>query len=169
VSTLVIPPWYRHLWPWLLMLGPAVAVLGGATTLWLAVVSDDGLVADDYYKQGLAVNRVLSREQRAKALGYRARVSFLDGIRVRLTATENLASTGRLKLLLVHPTQKASDASWFLNLDARGDYVAATRPANAASWRGRRTLILEDEAQTWRLVGDMDTGRTQEVELTATK
>ena len=50
-------PWYRHLWPWLLIAPPLAAVLGGAATLWLAIASDDGLVAKDYYKQGLAVSK----------------------------------------------------------------------------------------------------------------
>ena len=41
-------PWYRHPWPWILMSGPFVVVVAGVITLYLAVVSDDGLVDDDY-------------------------------------------------------------------------------------------------------------------------
>ena len=33
-------PWYRHRWPWLLMLGPFVVVVAAAITLWLAVRSN---------------------------------------------------------------------------------------------------------------------------------
>ena len=29
-------PWYRHLWPWLLMLPPLASVIGGIVTLILA-------------------------------------------------------------------------------------------------------------------------------------
>ncbi|MBK6357531.1 MAG: FixH family protein [Betaproteobacteria bacterium] len=39
----------------MLIAGPATVVVAGFITLWMAVVSDDGLVTDDYYKQGLAV------------------------------------------------------------------------------------------------------------------
>jgi hypothetical protein len=35
-------PWYRHRWPWLLMLGPAIVVIAGVATLALAIVTDDG-------------------------------------------------------------------------------------------------------------------------------
>ena len=62
-------PWYRELWPWLLMAGPAIVVVAALATAYLAVSSDDGVVADDYYKRGLVINRVLEREQRAAALG----------------------------------------------------------------------------------------------------
>ena len=62
-------PWYREPWPWLLMLGPAGAIIAGAFTVWLAVVHEDGLVADDYYKQGLAINKVIRRQSQAVQLG----------------------------------------------------------------------------------------------------
>ena len=61
--------WYREPWPWILMAAPAAAVLAGAITIGLSVHSFDGLVAEDYYKQGLAVNQRLARLQAAEALG----------------------------------------------------------------------------------------------------
>lgn len=39
-------PWYRHPWPWLLMLGPAVVVVAGITTLVIAIATADVLVSD---------------------------------------------------------------------------------------------------------------------------
>ena len=52
-------PWYRHRWTWGLMAGPAIVLVAGAVTMVLAIRSDDGLVARDYYKRGLMINRVL--------------------------------------------------------------------------------------------------------------
>ena len=40
------------------MIAPAAAVVGGAVMLWLALTTYDGLVSDDYYKEGLAINQV---------------------------------------------------------------------------------------------------------------
>ena len=76
-------PWYKERWPWLLMAGPAIVVVAGFITAWLAVVSDDGLVADDYYKQGLAVNQRLQRDHYASQLGLRADV-MRSGDQIRL-------------------------------------------------------------------------------------
>lgn len=45
-STAAAVPWYRHRWPWLLMAGPAVVVVAGVFTAWLAISRADALVAD---------------------------------------------------------------------------------------------------------------------------
>lgn len=52
-----VAPWYRHRWPWLLIAGPAIVVIAGIATAVIAHRSDDGVVAEDYYKRGLLVNR----------------------------------------------------------------------------------------------------------------
>ena len=62
-------PWYKERWTWLLMLMPATAIVAGFITLWLAITSFDGLVADDYYKQGLAINQTLARANAAQERG----------------------------------------------------------------------------------------------------
>ena len=65
--TSTIDPCYRHRWPWLLMLGPFIVVVAAAVTVYLAVISNDGLVDGDYYKQGLAINQTTARDQSAPA------------------------------------------------------------------------------------------------------
>jgi hypothetical protein len=46
-------PWYRHLWPWLLIIPPAGAVVGGGITLYLAVSRPDSLVRQDCVQDGV--------------------------------------------------------------------------------------------------------------------
>ncbi|MFT0533480.1 hypothetical protein ACMHYJ_11740 [Castellaniella hirudinis] len=49
-------PWWRHRWPWLLLLGPAVAVVGCAITIFLAFQSyGDQEIRDGGVKRGLVV------------------------------------------------------------------------------------------------------------------
>jgi hypothetical protein len=48
-------PWYRHVWPWLLIVPPAGAVIGGALTLYLAVTRPDTLVRKDCIKDGVTM------------------------------------------------------------------------------------------------------------------
>ncbi|MFZ1910379.1 MAG: FixH family protein, partial [Burkholderiales bacterium] len=77
-------PWYREPWPWLLIAGPAAVVVASFYTLYLAIVSADGLVDGDYYKDGLAINRVLAREDAAERLDMAARIDPEGGrLRVR--------------------------------------------------------------------------------------
>ena len=150
-DNLLAKAWYREPWPWLLMAGPAIVIVAGFYTLWLAVRSDDGLVADDYYKRGLAINQTLLRAQRAEELALGARVEpGVDGGQVRVTVTGAAALPPVLRLRLVHPTQAVAD-QW-IELRAVGPGVyEGTRVAGAA---GRRVMMLEDAARTWRLAGE---------------
>ena len=84
-----VTPWYRQAWPWFLISLPATAVVAGSFTFYLAARDWDGPVAQDYYKQGLAINEELSRSTKAKDLGVAANLSFgglSTGDRVRVAA-----------------------------------------------------------------------------------
>lgn len=48
-------PWYRQLWPWLLILPPAAAVIGGGITMYLAVTRSDTLVREDCIRDGVTM------------------------------------------------------------------------------------------------------------------
>ena len=155
-------PWYREPWPWLLMAGPGIVIIAGFYTLWLAIKSDDGLVADDYYKRGLAINQTLSRALRAEqlALGARA-VLGADPARARVTLTGTGVLPENLLLRLVHPTRAVADQLIVLHAAAPGIYSGTL----AAAVAGRRVVMVEDKAQTWRLAGET-AGAAQTVVLT---
>lgn len=143
-------PWYREPWPWVIMSGPALVVLAGCYTLWLAVASSDGLVADDYYKQGLAINQTLTRERAAVDARYEARVLFAPGAeRVRVTLTGRPLPSA-VTLRLMHPTRAGLDQTVELAAAAGGLYEGRLAPPAAGRWR----LSLEDAQRTWRLVGE---------------
>ena len=84
-----VNPWYREPWPWIIMSGPAAVIVAGVITTWIAFATSDGLVADDYYKRGLAVNAVLKREQTATQRGIQAQVKRA-GFDVRLRLERGL-------------------------------------------------------------------------------
>ncbi|MDY0309667.1 MAG: hypothetical protein RBR29_07750 [Castellaniella sp.] len=49
-------PWWRHRWPWLLALGPAVAVVGCVITIVLAFQAyGDQAIIDGGGRQGLVI------------------------------------------------------------------------------------------------------------------
>jgi len=52
-------PWWKQLWPWLLISGPAVAMIGCIITIWLAVnLYADKPLRDGVAKQGLKVEQL---------------------------------------------------------------------------------------------------------------
>jgi hypothetical protein len=138
-------PWYREPWPWILMSGPAAVIVAGAFTTWIAVTTSDGLVADDYYKRGLAVNAVIGREQAARRLGISAAIERAAGrIRVRLSGVHPEA----LFLQLAHTTRAGNDLRLRLAPAGDGVYEAALPALPPGHWR----LILEDSRGEWRIV-----------------
>ena len=48
-------PWYRQLWPWLLIVPPLAAVIGGSVTYYLAVTRPDVLVSEDCVQDGVTM------------------------------------------------------------------------------------------------------------------
>jgi hypothetical protein len=150
---LTATPWYRHPWPWILMSGPLVVVIAGVFTAYLAVTSNDGLVDDDYYKQGLAVNKVTERDQKAAALGVQAEVmQSTEGAKMRilLRANPDVVLPDVVKLRLVHPTRGGVDQSVLLRADGAGSYSGKL----AAPLTGRWHIALEDDKNQWRLTGN---------------
>jgi hypothetical protein len=138
-------PWYRQPWPWLLMSGPAAVLVAGAITTWIAFASADGLVADDYYKQGVGINRVLAREAKAQQLGISAEIAFNSStisIHLRGQAPEALF------VHLAHATRAGHDQRLRLAPTAPGVYEAELPPLPAGRWR----IVIEDPRASWRIV-----------------
>jgi len=125
-------PWWREPWPWLLMSGPAAVILAGGVTTWIAFASADGLVAEDYYKQGLAINQRLAREEAARQQGISATVSLEKNLlRVRLSG----AAPEALFVHLAHATRAGYDQRLRLAPAGAGVYQAALPPLAAGRWR----------------------------------
>jgi uncharacterized protein len=142
-------PWHRQPWPWLLMAGPAIVVVAGFATLYLAVRSDDGLVADDYYKKGLAINRTLERADRAAQLGLTAVVDVTADGRARVAlATDSKepdALPAALRVAVLHPTRAGHDIRGVVVRGPDGDYVGTLDALPPGRWR----IVVETDA--WRL------------------
>ena len=136
--------WTKEPWPWILMAPPAAAVLAGIATLWIAVVGADGLVAEDDYRQGLGINKVIAREERARTLGIAAQIEMGEGrIRVRLDG----AAPEALFAHLAHRTRAGYDQR--LRLARVADaYEAEVAPLAPGGWR----VSIEDPQGRWRLV-----------------
>lgn len=153
MNTMTTPlgkPWYREPWPWILMTGPFIVVIAGLVTAWLAVSSADGLVAEDYYKQGLAAGQTLARSEKAKALGLVAGLRLdTAGVRVRLQgrAESGYQPPPAIRVTLSHPTRAGVDQTELLQWD--GQYFSGKlRLPSSGHW----LVLLEDDAKSWRLM-----------------
>lgn len=144
----IAEPWYRQGWPWFLISLPAIAVVAGLSTWYLAWKSNDGLVSEDYYKQGLAINRSLESQQMARQLGLSGRLSYTGKIlQLRLSSVREIVLPPTLVLSILSPTRAGQDRT--LKLVRTGDnYEADMDGLTAGHWN----LELEDEVETWKIL-----------------
>jgi uncharacterized protein len=143
-------PWYRQFWPWFLIALPASVVVAALATAYIAHQGADDLVVQDYYKDGLAINRQLEKEQRAAQLGISATLQFsTDSVRVKVTGP---VTDTELQLLLSHPMEADSDFSVTLARVSPELYSGTLVQGVAPHWHWR----LEQKRENgWRLDGSV--------------
>jgi len=148
--TLQTAPWYKHRWPWILMAGPAVVIVAGFITAWLAIESNDGLVDDNYYKVGLAVNQQLKQKQLAAELNLKAVLNISPddrAVQLVLSGLPREALPDTLQVRLVHPTRKNEDQTLLLQRQAN----VFSEPLKASPGTGRWNIVIEDPLAGWRM------------------
>ena len=148
VSTPAQRPWYRQAWPWFLISLPASAVFGGIATLVLAIQSPNAMVVDNYYKEGLAINRQIHRQTAARDMDLNALLRS-DGkqLSLDLSATEPVADD-RVILQFTHVTRAELDREVVMQRQADGRYQAALPElAQGTSWN----LRLQGGDNRWEL------------------
>jgi uncharacterized protein len=140
-------PWYKQWMVWMVIAPPFAAVVAGIITINLAIVSDDGLVVDDYYKQGLGINQTLQRDQLARDMELKASL-FVDSKELKLRFAGDI-SDQQLTLSFVHPTQGSRDVILSMTLFAENSYQAKLEKQLTGNWN----LLIEPKDKSWRLMG----------------
>ena len=119
-------PWHSYPLVWMMISIPFSAVIMGVVMIWLAVDTDDGLVADDYYKQGLAINDVITLDKKASELNLSAVVQFESSSKViNVQFDKGLLDEypATLELNFQHATRANSDISITLNHGIGDQYI----------------------------------------------
>jgi hypothetical protein len=145
-------PWYQEPYVWLVILFPALAVVGGMVTITLAIKSNDGLVVDDYYKQGLQINQTLDRDRASGRHGLKAFMTFHVSdqvIEIKLNKTTDYQLPDSLNLFFSHHTRSGFDTS--LTFERMEDNVYRGQLPNlvAGEW------TVELSADDWRLINSV--------------
>ncbi len=73
-------PWWKFGHVWLIISGPAIVVVAAFITLYIAVTRPDPVVADDYYRQGMEINKTLSEPANSLAPAMQARNHAATGV-----------------------------------------------------------------------------------------
>jgi hypothetical protein len=145
-------PWYRHVWAWVIFGLPAIVVVAGLSTWWIAANEADSLVVDEYYKEGLAINRRFDHEAEAARLNMLAELTIADAM---LTITlRGEANPPGLIVQLSHPLNAKLDQT--LRVPKVGDnlYQVPIQLPSQPRWHWR-IKPLGNTAQDWQLQGEL--------------
>jgi hypothetical protein len=134
------------------MSGPFAVIIASFISAWYAVTTSDGLVSDDYYKQGMAAGETLAKNRHAEELGIAASLRLkADSVTVRLTGPKaDAAMPATLSVMLSHPTRAGLDQKSVLKRTGEAYTGVLHLPAS-----GHWLVLIEDEAKTWRLMGSV--------------
>lgn len=80
IKPLAPPPWWKFGHVWLVLAGPAVVVVAGFVTLWLAIRTPDPVVTPDYYRKGIEINKTLQVDPASLAPAVQARNHAQTGV-----------------------------------------------------------------------------------------
>ncbi len=144
-------PWYKHIWPWILIGILTCSVTLSLTMVTIAVNNPDNLVNDNYYEAGKGINRSLDRELLAQTLKLKARVRLDE-----LTGEADLRLSGNskpktLELNLISPTQPQKDRRIFLTQSATEPDRYIGQLTDKVEGRRFVELLGSENGQTWRL------------------
>ncbi len=145
-------PWYRTPFVWLLIGLPATAVVAGFITLYLAISTRDGMVVDDYYEQGKAINRELARDHEASRLGLTGTLAIVpagNSVEFELKSASEFEPPPALHIAFMHATRDGNDRV----LTATRDSVWHFRAPLPEFVPGRYRVQVE--TASWRLTGSL--------------
>lgn len=149
-------PWYRQFWAWFVFILPATVVVAGITTVIIATRYSDNLVVDNYYKEGLAINRYLAQDQYAQAHGLSAELHFGASQHAQITLHGLAPPPDHLLLHWQHPTSSALDFSTVLLRDDRNHYSGELSQRPKGRWYLNLGQFSQGpEGSPWRLKAEI--------------
>ncbi len=156
-----IKPWFKQFWPWVLIGIPGLTVVACGITIYLAIVTQDGLVDDDYYKSGLAINGALDKSRKARELDLSAYVR-INGDRKIEVFFDAPDTEQAITLKLLHPTRANQDQTLTLTPAGKGLYTAELPLVAPGNWY----LNLSDASDQWKISGRIAYPTARDARLT---
>ena len=150
-----VVPWFRQPLVWMVIAIPLSSVIMGVVIITASVMSYDGLVADDYYKRGLRINRVLDRDAAALRAGIEGSVEVTRGAVLLRLGSSTLALPDSLEMHLSYATRAGLDRVVALRRVGPDEYRGALDVLEPGRW------YLEVGTANWRITGSLDPRRTR--------
>lgn len=144
--------WQKEPYVWMIIFFPVLAIVGGIVTTYLAVESNDGLVVDDYYKQGLEINRTKERDKVASDYQLNADINIndnLEEVTITLHANQDFDHPQNLSATFLNATRSGLDKEAKLLLINENVYRGHLSRLNSGKW------YVYIQHGDWRLIKDI--------------
>jgi len=139
-------PWYKQPWLWFVLSVPIASVILSSIMVSVAVIGQDSLVSDNYYKDGMGINQTIEQDRLAVQLNIVPTVTTKDKTVIVNIQSEKMPIQAFLTLKLVHPTSSDKDITIRL-LPTENGFIGDLPSAV----KGRRYLDLYGFDQSWRI------------------
>ncbi|MFZ6844787.1 FixH family protein [Undibacterium sp. RuTC16W] len=166
--------WYKE--PWLLLVvgGPAIVVCASLFTGFLAWRGADKVIAEDYYKQGLMINKDIQRDARARALQLTSAITLDSSGRVLMQLSGNGVLPDTVQLSLANAAANATSVNELvrrlpLKQIVPGSYEGHLPAQSSSSFNQVKLFHAKLETSEWRLTGDWFNPEQKPLQLQAAK
>lgn len=142
--------WFREPFMWLVVGIPMLTVVAGLSTVVIASRHSDPVVADEFRKEGLAIQHDPARDLAAARVGARAEATITP---TQMTVNVTLAvgdAPGALVAVLSHGTRAELDRLVVLDRGPDGHYQATFESLEPGHWY----VELSPRDRSWRLRSD---------------
>jgi len=139
-------PWYKEPWLWFVLSVPIASVILSSIMVSVAVIGQDSLVSDNYYKDGMGINQTIEQDRLAVQLNIVPIVTIQDKTAIISIKSDKMPIQAFLTLKLVHPTTSDKDIKIRL-LPTENGFIGDL--PNVVE--GRRYLDLYGFDDSWRI------------------
>lgn len=152
--------WYKEPWAWLVFILPAIAVVAGISTFFIANTNPDTLVVGDYYKKGKAINLELSKVKLAQKLGMKFELKLHSNeLIIKPTGIEKVFPL--LNVNFYHPTQAEKDFYLALTQDGSGAFRHHFDNSVTGKWR----ITLTSFENNWKIQNVITLPQSQFIDI----
>lgn len=155
-----VKPWYKQLWPWILIAIPVATVLKAIHSVYIMNQSRPDLVVDDYYKQGRAINLNLAKYREAKLRNLQSHI-LLAGNKAIIRFENNTVLEQDLTINFYHNIFAANDFSVTAKRSGENLFVAELPMTPTGKWN----LVVFDASKEWKLRSTVMLPQTAEFKL----
>lgn len=142
-------PWYKQFWLWFMLVPLGILVMASFYLLYKAVTTHDGVVVDNFYRDGKGYAVRYEEDAFARAMKLRGNLSWQDQT-LRVSLGGDLTPLPEtMELLIIFPTNDDFDVTVIVEHRGLGEYVGQL-PVDV---EGKRHLQLHplNVEQEWRL------------------